>query len=391
MLESFQINHPTVYKIVGFILKALLLLFILFWSFVQIYFNTQDFGDAIDSFEAATSLDTDQFRNEGTIFSNPRLNQVYEDVFSILFITATVSAVLGVLLLAQNRNLLEVLLLFLTFAVPKQRKYWGKIYFKSSGAPASFATVRLLAADPKTQKETIISQTVTDLDGRYRFLLPTKEQRKYTLEVQASDFKPVRQSIAFDAGLLQKNEIIEDVALDAAAGGADQQQSLWHRLRPQLQTVFIYYLYVLTIIAFIHSLYGVLVFPELDTFIFIALYGYGLVWNTLFIRDRLGRNQGYIKDKYSKEPLAGVQVLFFQADKQVGSFTTDEDGNLKTPLPAGMYSVQAGKQGYDMVRTEDLPQVRVGQDGHILSDLALVRNEQATTTLSGQTLANPFA
>ncbi len=305
----------------------------------------------------------------------------------ILFIVSIALTIIGMLLLSQSRNVFESILLVTSFAIPRQRKHWGVIFDQTSNAPVPFASVRVLAK-LKDNQLTQVTQTIADLDGRYRVYIADKT-KTYSLLINAPGYK--------DSGRLlenlQTNEIIEDMALNPV-GKQERNFSSWlANLRPQISNRVINYLFLLSILAAFFALYNLVQYRRPVDYIAAVIYGFGVIWNTLFFRDRRIRTAGRILDQEQDKPIESAFVRILRGGKTLVSAVTDKNGIVKFDLEPGTYLLEVNKPNYEIISDSlsqsNIDMVKITAQGYLSKNVLMRR--MATGTGKDNDLMNPFA
>jgi 5-hydroxyisourate hydrolase-like protein (transthyretin family) len=311
-------------------------------------------------------------------------------LLAILFALSVALTIIGMLLLSQSRNLLESILLVVSFAIPRQRKHWGVIFDQSTNSPVPFASVRVVTKTNENQI-TQIAQTVADLDGRYRLYVADRT-RTYNLLVSAPGYADAARLVEN----LKANELVEDIALNHV-GVQDKNLRLWlSNLRPQISNRVISYLYFLSILATFFAVYNLVQYRRQIDYIALLIYGFGFIWNTLFFRDRRSSKAGRILDEANDVPIESAFVRVLRGGKTLTSAVTDANGVAKFDLEPGTYLLEVNKPNYaivsDSLTEGNLDMVKINAQGY-LSKNVLLRKQQSPVdpTKPESDLMNPFA
>lgn len=265
----------------------------------------------------------------------------------ILFVLSIISAVLGTLILSQSRSIVEMLMLAIGFAIPRQRKNWGIVFDQSTNLPIPFATIRItkVLADGKTE---LVFQGVADLDGRYRAYIKEK-QHEYFIEVTATGYQNRWKKLAE----LPESEIIEDFPLTKIGGPKDTWRTMFFNFRPILTVYFINYLYLLSIAALLICIYNAVKVGNIESYIGTIVYGFSVAWNILALRDRRALKRGRVLDQETNAPIEGVFIRVYEGSRSIASKVTDNFGEVKLDVDKGKYVVEAQKPGYEVIASEN--------------------------------------
>lgn len=394
-MDRPQSNRKRFFVLLNKVFRVVLLILALVFTAGQVYFNSQPFSQALSNFNQATNTKPSDFITHPT-FYNDTLNNIYVGAFQPLFILAAISAFIGTLILGQARSIWELLGLFIGFVIPRQRKNWGIIFDKDKRKPIPFAVIRLFSQTDTPHshetKEMLITQTVSDLDGRYRIHL--EEKLTYRLVVEAPGFNKFEKTLDTEYQVLIQQELVEDVYLlrEAPKGGNLLQE--FNYLRPQLAVYLMYFFYLMSFILFVHSTYGILIYPELDTVLFMGIYTFSFAWNTVIIRDRRRQKIGRILEQGSNQPLANTFISIFQQDKAVGTSVSETSGGVQLQLEPGMYLLKVTKPGFEMpvdknTMANGYRWVRVNDKGYLTEDIHLRKLSELSDSARAK-LMNPF-
>lgn len=313
----------------------------------------------------------------------------------VLLIISVVVAIVGTLILSQNRGILEVVLLVIGFFVPRQRKHWGTIFDRETNIPIAFATIRLnkVGADSTAQ---LVTQAVADLDGKYRIYLPESAVGA-AMQVKAEGYKdfikPVENAV--------HSELIEDIPMVKSSGTDKGGLSSWiFKQRSKLAERFTNYLYLLSLGAFLISLYNLIYIKNIYGYLGTVVYGLSFIWNTTIIRDRRKTSIGRIIDADTKQPIESAFVKVFYSGQTLISGITDSAGVVKLNIQAGMYEIEVTKSGYEMTLGEKLGNTKVVQSyvndkGYLTKGIYMHKNENLSgsgkLTENSASMMNPFS
>lgn len=313
----------------------------------------------------------------------------------VLLILSVVVAIIGTLILSQNRGLLETVLLVVGFFVPRQRKHWGTVFDQETNLPISFATIRLNKAVSQTQSE-LITQAIADLDGKYRIYLP-KDTSGVAMQVKAAGYKDYIKSI----DKIDHNEIIDDIPMIKSSGSEKTGFRLWlSRQRATLAERFTNYLLLLSIGALAVSIYNLITVRNIFGYAGVVIYGLSVIWNITIVRDRMQTSIGKVVDVETKQPIESAFVKVFYSGQTLISGITDSAGVVKLNIQAGTYEVEVTKAGLEMVGGHKLGNTQVikayvNDKGYLTKSIFMQKSDKLTgeVTLpeSDASLMNPFS
>ncbi len=390
-MKNFYNKYKKGFDIFFRIVRTLVFILGILWGGILIGVNVIGYETLLKGFAEATDTKTSDYYAEPVEGSSDLLNDIYADSYEPFFVLSGIAALLGTLILSRGRNIWEIMGLFLAFAIPRQRKYWGVVYDQHKNMPITFASISVVRTNTELHKESIVATAVTDLDGRYRIHLEDKTE-DYVLRVKADGYHPYEKVIDYKYQLLIQNIIIEDIPLTKL----EQKPNIFKRLiafiRPKMYTFTMYFIYLVSFIAFIWAIYGIIVFFFIDSVIFLILYSFGFFWNTKIIIERLTQKNGKILDSKTKQPIVRAMIRVFDDTRQVLSTLSQEDGTVKIDLPPAIYTIKIDKENYEFNHygDQDLFVVKIGQEGYISKDIYLDKVGEAQTKINSK-LMNPFS
>jgi hypothetical protein len=376
-------------KITFQILKTFVFAFCVFWMFILIFVRVVGYDRAVTIVSEITGFSTDELIADSTEHSNTTIDAIQTQAYTLFFWASIVSATFGALVLSQGRTLFEVVVLFVAFAIPKQRRHWGRVHDAVTGKDLAFVTVRLY--DKLTDK--FLSQTITDLDGQYRLHIPDRT-RQYRVEALADGYKVFNLDIAANSAETLDKELIVNIPLTPSE--STHQATLkvfWEKFRSRIYPFTLVYMYFFNIAGILMAVYGMVANPSPTDYISFILYFCAFIWNNSVMFDRLKLGVGKFYEADSKHPVTGVQVNIFDQNKQILSVNTLSQSFTKFDLPAGTYKAEISKPGFKLSQAEtNLTEIKIRDDGYLAQNVYLQKTSEApqTSTLTSQ-IANPFA
>lgn len=366
-------------------LKYFALAFCLLWAFINTFVQVVGYDQAVMTVAGIFQVPVDDLIADPTEFSNPTLDKIQSDSYTIFYIASIVSAIIGTIVLSQGRSFSEIVFLFVGYAIPRQRKFWGLVYDSKTGKPVALASIRLQRVSADGTKE-FIAETVSDLDGRYRLNI-NKPGAKYFIEVSSPEYKSNMVEIPSGTEDLNK-EITRDIELNKE----EKEKVLnlgekWDKFRSKIYLPTIIYMYIFVIAGILFSIYGIVAFfPSPTSMIFIVIYICSFIWNTRVVRERLKINVGKVIDSETKKPLESVMVKIFDLENKSTIAYSDQRGQVQFTLPPGSYKAQFIKDNYQS-DTSLLP-VKLNDKG--LLDKNVVLKRTGDSIQSDSSLLNPF-
>ncbi len=256
-------------------------------------------------------------------------------------------------IILETRRAWGLLLTFL--GLRKRRKSWGTVYDSVTKRPLDPACV---TAIDELGKE--VSDSITDLDGRYGFLLPPGT---YTLRAEKTNYLfPSKRmggvqidemyvGLYYGAPITVKSgQVIElNIPMDPLAFDwnefAKEKQLLSNFHAPNertsafIQGIFFFAGIVLTIFSIINS-------PT--TFNFIILIAYILL-SLFYVFGSKGRSSGTVRDVRTGQPLSFSLIKVYGSDKStiIKSVVADAEGRYYCLVPPGDFTVEIEKKNLD--------------------------------------------
>lgn len=314
--------------------------------------------------------------------------------FAVTAVTAvTTATVVATSVVTAGSGIGQIFGVLLGFFSPRKRKYWGIIFDDLTNKPVAFASITLSIKEigkDNQMKSTVITQAVSDLDGRYR--LNTDQRDKFYLEVKASGYQPYTKFISMANPLNSAEDIVYDIPLRRI----DAKESMFKSLFSYKKKGFINFaravLLFTSIIGFLFTIYSQINFP--DNLNLILLVVYVLIFIISFYPSIYTRIQkrGKVIDVDFNSPIPGAVVRIYDTKQQIALSLTNSKGEARFDLPAGEYSILASKRGYIMVAEpgKQLIKAILKAEGYLDQNILLKRIEESPTQSTGG-LDNPFS
>lgn len=222
----------------------------------------------------------------------------------------------------------------------RKRTSWGTILSEESKKPVEKALVEL----HKEQFSKVVKTAITDSVGRFWFLI--SEPGQYFISTQKTGFRQfVSQSFSIlDINKLPINQKIylKPVELETNVAMLKLLAFVF-TVAKVCDTIRIPALVIGSII----SVYNLIVYPGLTTYIILGLYI--LLWVIEIILFLVPRPFGKVLDGKSGAPLkmAIVRVFKFGQEKPIQTYVTDKIGRYHFLLSPGKYHFKVSKLGYN--------------------------------------------
>lgn len=312
----------------------------------------------------------------------------------IIFIFSVAMAIIGALILSQNRGIFETLFLVVGFAIPQPRKHWGSVYDIETNLPIPFAALRISGSSADNTPLTV-TQGTTDLDGKYRIYL-NDIPNKAALMVKAAGYRDKVVPITSTS----HKEIILDVPMvklekDAKLPLLASVRNFVFKRADRLVT----YLFILSLAGLVLSAVNAIAYQRQWGYIGMVIYGLSSSWNIYILNNRLRTNIGKVINAEDNKPLESAFVKLFYAGQPVISGITDKDGVVKLNVLAGTYDVEVTKLGYSLLDSAVIGNTRiakayVNEKGYFTKNLRMGTADAVTTPppiQDSDKLMNPFA
>jgi 5-hydroxyisourate hydrolase-like protein (transthyretin family) len=392
-MKKFSINF------VKFIFKYTVLLLGLFWVASQIFSTLLPIYQAVELFEAITGMNTDNLFADGPPDSTA--GQIVDNFFTTIFFqvflgTSTLAAIIGTLVLSKKRSLYEAVGMFVAFIIPRKRKNWGIVFNKNNRKPIAFANVRI-TQESGTDGQEFITETITDLDGRYRILLD-EVKPDYDLTAKASGFLPFAMDLTRPLIGVSSIEVIEDIPMLKGFNRNLNIKDISEYFSSKLSFYLVWIFFILSYLYFFAAILYVITYPDsLWGYLNLALFIFAILWNTIIIIDRYKVTGGKILDSKSKKPLENVTIKVFSEHGQIITAMTNQKGVAKLDIPNGEYLVSLSKPGWKMqgniIMGTGLTKVDIDENGYLKKNMFLSQIDEIVnqeSNLDNSKLINPF-
>jgi hypothetical protein len=208
----------------------------------------------------------------------------------------------------------------------KKKKTWGLIYDESKRRPIAFAVARLY-----TSAGELVSQAVSDLNGRYGFVV---DPGNYILKVEHSDYQTYEAGFNF----LSEQKLAQDIGLTAksAAQGFKFEWRRWLGLANLFIALFGFFLSLAALLISFNAINLAIIIFYILQILIIILTGRKKTW-------------GVLKD-INGNSVSGVFVRLLDPveGRQLDVHMTDEKGRFEFIMDKGEYLVTADNKSYTL-------------------------------------------
>ena len=263
-------------------------------------------------------------------------------------------------------------LLLAVLGLKKRNRPWGTVYDSVTKQPLDPAYVILQDLDGNE-----IATSITDLDGRYGFLVPAG---KYRMVAKKTNYEFPSKKLANKKSdelysELYFNEII-DIAEDGVISKNIPMDSLkfdWNEFAKKDKKLMRFFnkrdvwiariSSILFVFGFVITVVAVIVSPILYNIIILVIYLVLIVLKGTVLKPRA---YGYINQKDTDNPLsfAIMRVFFVGSDNEVIHKVTDRTGKYYCLVPNGKYYTKIenknADQSYTLVHTSEPIEVKNG-------------------------------
>jgi 5-hydroxyisourate hydrolase-like protein (transthyretin family) len=294
-----------------------------------------------------------------------------------------------------GRSVLEVLLLFFLFIIPRQRKKWGVVYDQTTNKPIPFAVINVSEVTNNGTK--FIKQVVSDVDGRYRISLPDVKGT-LRISVQADNYSQYERDLT-TTGLMKEVELAIDLPLASKTGSKAQLKTILNQLDFHNNNKIFYLVYV---VGFIPLFVSFALFGFTAPFFSygqIVIYAIPIIWNTFTLYKRLSPSISTLSDELTHKPIQGAMVQIYDLSmNRVASIVTNSEGMLNFPVNEGEYYLNIYKSGYQtpsgyLNYKDYLIKVKIDNRGYLTQNISLKQslNKGPDLNSSNLGLLNPFS
>ncbi len=324
------------------------------------------------------------------IFSNTIIGEVIKNIPPNVIVTSVVllsSLIPFLSFLAAPGLLLNLIGILLG---RRNKKPWGLILDSVENKPIAFASCRLY----KAETTSLVGQSVSDLEGRYSFIL---NPGKFRLEVNHSDYEKYVSEIEID----EKNEgYLNDVRLIPKSLAKGANSRFIDLIKDYISKGFEKLLEYLFVIGFLFSVGSFLL--QSSTINTIILVGY-LLFIILKIISRLIRKQKYgsVNDSNTgyRIPNAIIKIFDPKDYKLLDTSVTNNNGEFDYWGTPGDFGILVTAAGYDFPSKKYTESELIGNNyiqmvkatlGQGKNNIKIFIDPSGSKATNKGNLANPF-
>lgn len=331
------------------------------------------------------------------IITQERLNETVSSISSqtplvVTAVTAVSTATVVVTsVVAAGSGIGQIIGLLLGAITQRKKKYWGIIVDDLTNKPIPFASITLSTKEigkDNQIKTSVLSQTVSDLDGRYR--LNSDKKDKLYLEVKASGYQPFSKFISLNNPLNSTEDIVYDVQLKRIDAKPNFIKNLLNYKKDSVFDFARSILLISSIIGFLFTIYIQINFPDYLNLILLGIYTILFIITFYPYIYNLIQKRGKVIDLDQNMPIPGAFVRIYNQKQQVSLSLTNSKGEMRFDIKEGEYLILSSKMGYKMISNADNKLIRavVKKEGYLDRNILMQRVEEAPI-MSG--LENPFS
>lgn len=277
---------------------------------------------------------------ETSIINSNTVPQAFKNVITTIGLPTVTVLALSLTFLPALLSLIPLLIspqlffLLISALLGEKRNVWGIIGDAETKKPIAFAVVRLYQQDSTAQ----IDQKVSDLDGKYGFIL---SEGKYRVEASQSGYQKYVKNITVDK---DEQLFAEDIYLSKRE--ANNIKVYLGNFLANLRALTVKYSPYLVTMGFLFSLIAFIAKISLLNVVMIFVYT-GMILLYIYLRYRGARSWGVIVDSDSGLKIAGATVRIFDninslADTQL----SDSRGRFGFFVDPGNYKLLVKASGY---------------------------------------------
>lgn len=312
------------------------------------------------------------------------IDQNYHNVvIEINNLQLTFSAILSVLaaiFIIWRRNLSEVFAILFLGMIPREHKFWGIVRNKSNLKTLPFIQIKLFKINPLVDMPEFISQSVSDLDGRYRIDIDNFE-KDLALKINTNGFKVFNKKVNQINTQITNKLIVEDIFLEPVNQNERDFLYKFNDLRPLINKIIIWVIFLNYLVYFPFSIWILLNNPVLINWLFALVMFITNIWNIMVIRNRYFSKPGIIMDKFNR-PLTNQIFDLYDESKRITSSTTNNKGIINFDIEPGTYLIKPISEA----KGEFIP-IRINNKGYIDTNVVIYDFSKE----GSGSLLNPFS
>ena len=381
-------------KIISKIGKGAILFFGVFWTFID-FITTVAYDEVVGLFYSTAGSEAgEQFIGEGVGYGPGISDELIANVFNLFFnqsffsIMITIKIVLsliGVIMLTRKRSVVSFVGIFVSLALPKERIYWGSIIDSESSIKVPFAAIDLLDSQGN-----IVDRTISDSDGRYRFLLDSWDEH-YKMRVIASGFTPSEVNVTNEFNEAGRFEITQDIlVVQETQTSSKKQKRVKIHLSPLFFDVLYFLIFATGLVGFLlFVVYSYVYWNDSYGYVTVFTYGIGVFWNIPLIKSRLFNKKGSVVDSVSKKAIKDAYVVLYGDKGEVVDVKlSDKNGLVQFKLKKGEYKCKVNKVGYKF-ESKKLYEVKITNAGYLKDNIKLIKIEDSKVTGDNKSKSEP--
>ncbi len=294
--------------------------------------DTTDITDLDEFFNSFDSFGNNFF--EGTIFEG-----IVKNIGSSGIVSASSLLISGLSLLSFIYLLTTPGALLKVVSIlwgKKVKKPWGVVTDSRTGKAVAFAICELYTAGSQYR----ISQTVTDLDGRYGFVITAGD---YRLEIRQSGYRKFKKDITIKEGQESFVYDVELVPLNSTRPAVSKSDSVKLAIYSVFEKISSY----MFIIGFAFSIFALIFstsFINILIFLIYLLIIIALLWLTF--KKRKSISSVINSENNLRVPYAKIKIFDSKTGKMVDAQVSNYNGYFDFYTEPGEYALTVSSRGY---------------------------------------------
>lgn len=294
--------------------------------------DTTNITDVNELFTAFDTFGANVF--EGTLFEGVTKNIGSAGIISVSGLILSGLSLLSFIYLLTTPGALLKLIAILWGK--KVKKPWGVVTDSRTGKAIAFAVCELYTAGSQYR----ISQTVTDLDGRYGFVITAGD---YRLEIRQSGYRKFEQNITINEGQQGFVYDVDMVPLGSTKPAIAKSDSI----KIKLYTIFDKIASYMFVIGFSFSIFALIFSLSLVNLFIFSIYVLIICALILIsVRKRRSISSVINAENNLRIPYAKVKLFDAKTGKMVDAQVSNYNGYFDFYCDPGEYALMVSSRGY---------------------------------------------
>ncbi|MCA9386586.1 carboxypeptidase regulatory-like domain-containing protein [Candidatus Dojkabacteria bacterium] len=307
---------------------------------------------------------------KGTALENTVIDSIAKEtstsgfaaLFAIILLSLNILPVLSLVAAAPG---LGVKLLSILFGKSNTNP-WGVITSAVDNKPVPFAVCQIFTQGSQFK----VTQSISDLDGRYGFIL---SPGKYRLEIKQSGFKQFDLDIDIDEG---QESVIRDVKLLPINQTGDYSENIFQQLFKVLLVVYKKISIFMFVFGYIFSIISMIIAPSFANFIIFSIFTTTILVYFLPILFKRSQFASIVDVETGlRIPFAQIKIFNSNTWQLIDSKVTNYNGLFDFYGEAGTYGIVVEARGYQFPSSKNkYPTAGKNRNNVLLVDLKKGKN-----------------